>query len=245
MRDYHSSSSEAESTDIDNELYSATSELEDDAVDVLQDGQAAVPVKRRPKHAGFMEAMGKLLAEKAQSSAQLQQNEQQLVAGDEPILSKSKSIERRIDEQTTLDRARRLFNHEQRKRMRQDHISIADYHPDREKRLKNVATRGVVQLFNAFQQQQKAKHQLKHSGRRVRKAEELATTKTAFMQYLNKGAAADTKEIDDKIVKSSNASSQGSSGASWIRKDFIDPSLKDWDTVGNANELDEDLLVTE
>jgi hypothetical protein len=77
------------------------------------------------------------------------------------ILIQSKGIENKLDQAILDEKAQRILKHEKRKLKELGHISkekdiiITNY--DYEKKLKKIATKGVVQLFNAINQHQIAK----------------------------------------------------------------------------------------
>ncbi|RHZ64614.1 hypothetical protein Glove_321g34 [Diversispora epigaea] len=72
-----------------------------------------------------------------------------------PILSRSKGIEQRIDEEKLEYRARKASNLEKKKLASKDRIKSDFTTIDRERKLRKIATRGVVQLFNAIHISQK------------------------------------------------------------------------------------------
>ncbi|CAG8758995.1 5188_t:CDS:2, partial [Dentiscutata heterogama] len=72
-----------------------------------------------------------------------------------PILSRSKGIERRIDDAKLEYRARKAINIEKKKLADKDRIKVDFTTMDTERKLRKIATRGVVQLFNAIHISQK------------------------------------------------------------------------------------------
>ncbi|CAG8842562.1 44901_t:CDS:2, partial [Gigaspora margarita] len=72
-----------------------------------------------------------------------------------PILSRSKGIERRIDDAKLEYRARKAINIEKKKLADKDRIKEDFTAIDTERKLRKIATRGVVQLFNAIHISQK------------------------------------------------------------------------------------------
>ncbi|CAG8433106.1 7777_t:CDS:2 [Ambispora gerdemannii] len=92
----------------------------------------------------FAESMNKILSSQVKTINQKA-----------PILSRSKGIEKRIDEERLEYRARKALNAEKKKFAAKDRVP-ADYNTaDHERKLKKVATRGVVKLFNAIREAQK------------------------------------------------------------------------------------------
>ncbi|CAO3617039.1 unnamed protein product [Cunninghamella blakesleeana] len=72
-----------------------------------------------------------------------------------PILARSKGVERKIEDEKLEYKARKMLTAEKKKLKNQGRV-IPDYTTfEYEKRLRKVATRGVVKLFNAIRTQQK------------------------------------------------------------------------------------------
>ncbi|CAI2189351.1 7853_t:CDS:10, partial [Funneliformis geosporum] len=92
----------------------------------------------------FAETMNKLLTVSAQPHCQ-----------ESPILSRSKNIERRINEAKLEYRARRAINMEKKKLASKDRVKTNLTSIDYERKLRKLATSGVVQLFNAIRKSQK------------------------------------------------------------------------------------------
>ncbi|CAG8702684.1 7680_t:CDS:10, partial [Funneliformis caledonium] len=92
----------------------------------------------------FAETMNKLLTATAEPHCQ-----------ESPILSRSKDIERRINEAKLEYRARRAINMEKKKLASKDRVKTNLTSIDYEWKLRKLATRGVVQLFNAIRKSQK------------------------------------------------------------------------------------------
>jgi hypothetical protein len=77
-----------------------------------------------------------------------------------PVMAKNRVVERRLEEERLERRARRALTAEKRAKMQQGRRRLND--PEQvaqtleyEKRLKKVATRGVIQLFNAVRAHQR------------------------------------------------------------------------------------------
>ncbi|CAG8592566.1 21710_t:CDS:2, partial [Dentiscutata erythropus] len=86
-----------------------------------------------------------------------------------PILSRSKGIERRIDDAKLEYRARKAINIEKKKLADKDRIKVDFTTMGTERKLKKIATRGVVQLFNAIHISQKiVDNSVKEAGGRER-----------------------------------------------------------------------------
>jgi len=103
---------------------------------------------------------------------------------------------------------------------------------DRERTLCKIATRGVVQLFNAVRkQQQEVESRLKEAGGSIRKTENAlkGVSKQAFLERLR----ADGGGSPDSGEEEEPAPSAGDAGrATWsvLRDDYMpEAGLKDWD----------------
>ncbi|XP_043196613.1 RRP15-like protein isoform X1 [Amphibalanus amphitrite] len=103
---------------------------------------------------------------------------------------------------------------------------------DRERTLCKIATRGVVQLFNAVRKQQaEVQSQLKEAGGSLRKTEKAlkAVSKQTFMDRLRDGADAEPAE----------QSAESGDRATWsvLRDDYLpEAGHKDWDQDSDAQE---------
>lgn len=101
----------------------------------------------------------------------------------EPILSKRRAVERRLEEEVLERRARTLVRQEAREARDAAHtIPSLD---NKERELRKVATRGVVQLFNAVHQHQLAQE-------RRRREEQEAKGEKDTSKNKNKAVASDT-----------------------------------------------------
>ena len=96
-------------------------------------------VGNKTKHEAFMDALSKVLSTK---TADKVLNKKYAYKWQNIILSKAKSIEKKLDEEESLEKARRMMTREQKAKLRQDHVQPSFYHPETEKKLKNIATRG-------------------------------------------------------------------------------------------------------
>ncbi|GBC08083.1 hypothetical protein RclHR1_00790033 [Rhizophagus clarus] len=103
-------------------------------------------MKKQSKNttASFAETMNKLL------TAPVKQNYQNT-----PVLSRSKGIERAIDEAKLEYKARKAINMEKKKLASKDRVKGDLATIDYERKLRKIATKGVVQLFNAISKSQK------------------------------------------------------------------------------------------
>ncbi|RIA87374.1 Rrp15p-domain-containing protein [Glomus cerebriforme] len=103
----------------------------------------SIPKMKKPSKnttSSFAETMNKLL------TAPVNQT---------PVLSRSKGIEREIDEAKLEYKARRAISMEKKKLASKDRVKADLTSIDYERKLRKLATRGVVQLFNAIRKSQK------------------------------------------------------------------------------------------
>ncbi|CAG8769833.1 14466_t:CDS:2 [Cetraspora pellucida] len=110
-----------------------------------------------------------------------------------PILSRSKGIERRIDDAKLEYRARRAINIEKKKLAHKDRIKVDFTTIDTERKLRKIATRGVIQLFNAIHISQKiVDNSIKEAGGKqrltTREAKDVSSmSKEKFLDLLKGG----------------------------------------------------------
>eukprot|EP00158_Paraphelidium_tribonemae_P002870 Partr_v1_DN25740_c0_g1_i1_m74838 putative ribosomal RNA processing 15 homolog (S. cerevisiae) len=176
----------------------------------------------KKRHAGLMDAMSKIINKPTRPHAK------------SIILSKAQSIERKLDEEAMLAKARRAQLAEEKQQRDRDHsrMPTVDYSAELEKRMRTVATRGVVKLFNAFSHQQRTVSKLKKSANRPairRKEEEKWAAKCAFLSYLNSQPA---PVVDNVSTLISSPSTKKDVPATWLNQDFGEQAdLKGWDEI--------------
>ncbi|KAK3912621.1 RRP15-like protein [Frankliniella fusca] len=113
-------------------------------------------------------------------------------------------------------------------------------HRERERALSKIATKGVVQLFNAVREQQKdISSKLKEANGSVRKEEKILKSidKRAFLDVLMGKARSEKVEDNVRIKKQEvkTESEEAEKPATWnvLRDNFLTGSnLKDWDKCG-------------
>ncbi|KAJ3294098.1 hypothetical protein HDU79_011457 [Rhizoclosmatium sp. JEL0117] len=158
-----------------------------------------------------------------------------------PILSKHKSIETALDDAKLEEKAKKLISKEKKVKT----IDVARIKPEEliavnelEKRLKKVATRGVVKLFNAIRVAQKSVESVKAEGGVLKNAAKLS--QGGFMQMIKESsvkpaatsAAATSKakaSVDTKTKET--AAPKGGGGVPWIDDGFMmkNAGEKAWD----------------
>lgn len=213
---YDSSDHEEEDELIGEEDLEVDLKADSDSDDI--DLQADLPSKQDK----FADALSKLLQTDGNSA-------------EKPILSKKRHIEEEIDDAKLEQKARKLLTAEKRLlenkgRLIPDH-STTDY----EKKLRKLATRGVVQLFNAIRAAQKsaaiAVSNTEAVSTLVPSKESLqqnaAMTKETFLKVLkDEGSLHKSRSESNKkpIIKEQNEAP-----VSWVRNDFGMTTAKHWD----------------
>ncbi|XP_046422287.1 RRP15-like protein [Neodiprion fabricii] len=166
------------------------------------------------------------------------------VDGNEEIVTEEPSKKLK----TSQDKREKEAEHGMRKRREVDlgiRVKPTPLDRDREKTLQKIATKGVVQLFNAVRQQQKdIEKRLEEAGPLERKREMVLKNidKRAFLDVLMGG----TKSISvDGPVKTENQNDmqmeKGDEEKTWnvLRDDFMmGAKLKDWDKNAEDDEAD-------
>ncbi|KAI8605132.1 Rrp15p-domain-containing protein [Dissophora ornata] len=85
----------------------------------------------------------------------------------QPILARSRGVERKLEEEKMEAKARKAITNEKRRLANKDRVKPEYTGMEYEKKLRKVATRGVVQLFNAIKTQQKATDDLTQKARPI------------------------------------------------------------------------------
>ncbi|XP_071080326.1 RRP15-like protein [Haliotis cracherodii] len=115
----------------------------------------------------------------------------------------------------------------------------------RERRLQRIATRGVVQLFNAVRQQQKVlEEKLTEAGSSIKKSEKVmgSMTKGKFLDML-KGSTPSLLEDSKKVIKKEPTLKKEEESAKWkiLRDDFMmGAKMKDWDRNDGSSDEEAD-----
>ncbi|CAO3676191.1 unnamed protein product [Umbelopsis vinacea] len=115
----------------------------------------------------------------------------------QPILARSKGAERKIEDEKLEYKARKVLAAEKKALASKDRV-VPDYTTmDYEKKLRKVATRGVVKLFNAIRTQQKVTDiavsraaDTSQTSRAIEKAKNVSTMpKSSFLELLKTGTS--------------------------------------------------------
>ncbi|KAK3828956.1 MAG: Rrp15p-domain-containing protein [Benniella sp.] len=112
-----------------------------------------------------------------------------------PILARSRGVERKLEEEKMEAKARKAINSEKKRLANKDRVKPDYTGMEYEKKLRKVATRGVVQLFNAIKAQQKATEELTEKTRPITtndKDKVANLTKASFLDLLKSGAKVST-----------------------------------------------------
>ncbi|KAF9434275.1 hypothetical protein BGZ76_008274 [Entomortierella beljakovae] len=112
-----------------------------------------------------------------------------------PILARSRGAERKIEEEKMEAKAKRAITNERRRLANKDRVKPDYTGMEYEKKLRKVATRGVVQLFNAIKVQQKATDDLTEKARPITtndKDKVANLTKSSFLDLLKSGTKVST-----------------------------------------------------
>ncbi|XP_053164953.1 RRP15-like protein [Hemicordylus capensis] len=177
-----------------------------------------------PGNAGWADAMARVLNKK--------------VPKDKPtILVKNK----KLDKEQEKEKQERLEKRKQLDKKREWEMMCRvkpDVAKDREteRNLQRIATRGVVQLFNAVRTHQRnVDEKVKEAGHSDRKRAKLVSS-VSKRDFINVLRGMGGREVEQKAAKKSLKSKQGGSkseeGPAWsiLRDDFMmGASMKDWD----------------
>uniref|UniRef100_A0A8C8VML0 RRP15-like protein n=1 Tax=Pelusios castaneus TaxID=367368 RepID=A0A8C8VML0_9SAUR len=174
--------------------------------------------------AGWADAMAKVLNKKIPKSKST-------------ILVKSKELEkeREREKQEKLEKKRQLDKKREWEMMCRVKPDVAKDR-ETERNFQRIATRGVVQLFNAVRKHQKnVDEKVKEAGHSERKRAKLisSVSKKDFINVLrgNEGTKRE-QSVARKIFKSKQGEVKSDEGPAWniLRDDFMmGASMKDWD----------------
>ncbi|KNE66332.1 hypothetical protein AMAG_10554 [Allomyces macrogynus ATCC 38327] len=243
---------EAPGSDDDDRPAARDSDADDEGDADDEDDDDHVPRKtkqsKRPKKP-LNEAIAAILGTKAPAST-----------ASAPILSRS-GVERRLDEEKIEEKARKILASETKIDYARERVKPKITDLEYEKKLRKVATRGVVKLFNAVRQaQQRVKEVKEHSGviveRREEKAKVASTAKSTFMDIMRRGthrpattsvlfgntAMANDDDADEAAppkaaVREESEAMKAKGTWSVLNDDFmLDAKLKDWGEAENEED---------
>ncbi|XP_016042838.1 RRP15-like protein [Erinaceus europaeus] len=184
-------------------------------------------------NAGWADAMAKILNKKIPKSKPTI-----LVKNKELEKEKEKLQQERLEKRKQLDKKREW---EMMCRVKPDVVKDKET----ERNLQRIATRGVVQLFNAVQKHQKnVDEKVKEAGGSGRKRAKLmsSVSKKDFISVL-RGMDGNTKEKSSagKNLQAKQGDVKSAEGPGWtiLRDDFmLGASMKDWDKESEGHDSD-------
>lgn len=217
----------ASEMDSDDAAAEADSE---DSVDSCEEGNEDAAESSAGTNSGWADAMAKILNKKTPKSKPT-------------ILTKNKELEKekeklkqeRLEKRKQLDKKREW---EMLCRVKPDVIKDKEA----ERNLQRIATRGVVQLFNAVQKHQRnVGDKVKEAGGSIRKRAKLMSTvsKKDFISVLRGMDGPSENSPAGKNPKARQAEVKSEEGPGWkiLRDDFMmGASMKDWDKGSEGEE---------
>uniref|UniRef100_A0A8C6D794 RRP15-like protein n=1 Tax=Moschus moschiferus TaxID=68415 RepID=A0A8C6D794_MOSMO len=211
-KDHFSSGDEA--VEADNE----------DEAEPCEDGSDSAAEASVGTNAGWADAMARVLSKKIPESKPTI-----LVRNKELEKEKEKLKQERLEKRKQLDKKREW---EMMCRVKPDVVKDKET----ERNLQRIATRGVVQLFNAVQKHQKnVDEKVKEAGGSIRKRAKLisSVSKKDFISVLRgMDGSASEKNSAGKNSKAKQTEVKSEEGPGWtiLRDDFMmGASMKDWD----------------
>ncbi|KAJ1526486.1 hypothetical protein HK096_011530 [Nowakowskiella sp. JEL0078] len=143
-----------------------------------------------------------------------------------PILANRKSIERNIDDQKIDEKARKILSKQKKKKESDGRVMPDLTKMDYEKKLRKLATKGVVQLFNAIRIAQKASVPIDDKIMApTAKAEQGRLSKNVFLNALKVGEKANETTGNPKKNADKNTAP-----VSWLKSDYMTkPAESHWD----------------
>lgn len=219
---------ESQASDIEDDSFSASDDADcDDEAEVGEDDHEADTVHDPNK--GWADAMAKILNKKLSDKSSA-------------ILVKSKALEKekekdkleKLEKKQQLDKKRQW---EMMCRVKPDVVKDKEV----ERNLQRIATRGVVQLFNAVRTHQGTiNEKMKEVGGSERKRSKLisSVSKKDFIDVLRgKERKGDAGATEKREVKKMNIKSERDSQWNILRDDFMmGASMKDWDKDSDDGE---------
>ncbi|CAG8524177.1 10461_t:CDS:2 [Paraglomus brasilianum] len=176
---------ETDTSDDDSEGVVVDDESSSDDSEIYRLGQKRSRSKKTTAE-DFAGAMNRILSSRTKAADQ-----------HAPILSRSKGIERQINQEKSEQRARKAAAMEKKKQASKDRVKTQFTTFEHEKRLSRIATKGVVQLFNAIKMAQKtAEEAVEAAGGdgklTIRQAKDVASmSKKTFLDILKSGVNKD------------------------------------------------------
>ncbi|XP_026478749.1 RRP15-like protein [Ctenocephalides felis] len=202
--------------------------------------------KKRSKNEGWADSMAKILKSnkpKGKSTIVLAKAKKICEVIPKATVDYNFEIVNEIkEEKPDIKGLHKIENKDQKKKKKdiiQFRIKPSILDKDRERTLSKIATRGVVQLFNAVRTQQRdISNKLKEAGPLERKQDKVLKNidKRAFLDVLMGGKRSISQQVDGPVKTEKQIDSK------WnvLRDDFmLESKLKDWDKEDDSEENDE------
>jgi hypothetical protein len=137
-----------------------------------------------------------------------------IISSEQPILAKKRKLETDIDEAKLEEKAKKLITSQRKLKKDVGRVKPTPETLTFEKQLKKVATKGVVQLFNALRKVQKEVKELQQDGVQKHNNEVPVLSKNTFIKALKDGDARN-QPVESPI--------------SFLKDDFATKPNKHWD----------------
>ncbi|KAI9209775.1 Rrp15p-domain-containing protein [Polychytrium aggregatum] len=220
-----------ESDDFIDELDDDLDELEgedqdgDDDADAdedsdVPDGQLVEKQQDDSKGSKLASAIGRILSKKL-SKGDI----------DRPILAQKKEIERAIDEEKLESKATRTISVQKKAELERGHVVPDHTTTDYEKKLRKLATKGVVQLFNAIRAAQKSADEVSTGVQKNNQAVPVVS-KSSFLDMIKrpqKSASGSTDETPKQSQPDASKKDTPGGGVAWTKSDYMLQAPKHWD----------------
>ncbi|ORX64163.1 Rrp15p-domain-containing protein [Anaeromyces robustus] len=162
---------------------------------------------------------------------------------EKPILAKAKEIEQKIEDEKLDYKARKAITAERKKLEEKDRV-IPDYTTfEYEKKLRKLATRGVVKLFNAIKTAQEKSNEVHTLV--TNKKPKVEVAKKSFMDMLQESNKRKTETNEKTSNKKENSDSKEPAWNVFSDSYGMNASIKDWDKPeeednNDKSDIDED-----
>ncbi|KAJ3328370.1 hypothetical protein HDU76_010098 [Blyttiomyces sp. JEL0837] len=174
---------------------------------------------------------------------------------EKPILAQQRSLERAIDDHKLELKAKKALSSEKKQKFEIGRSKPESATNDSEKRLRKIATRGVVKLFNAIRAAQKTVEYTKSEGIQKNSKKAPTLSKGSFLQMIRESAStstdkpstasettSQTKGSTSTGKKNTNTNTDGTEKSSvpWANDDFMMQPGGGAVDIGKAWDLDSD-----
>jgi hypothetical protein len=206
--EYHSSSdSESVGKDSEAERVEQLSESSDAEIEHSDDQDGVM--EEPPKN-----AQGSEVDALQQKTKKLSSVISKIISSNQPILAKKRKLEDDINEAKLEEKAKKFITSQRKLKKDVGRIKPSSETLTFEKQLKKVATKGVVQLFNALRKVQKEVKELQQDGVQKHANEVPVLSKNTFIKALKDG------NVSNQAVESQ---------VSFLKDDFATKASKHWD----------------